>query len=382
MSGLEDRLEEINETIKADPNIIPDDVKDPIAYKQYLRFSSSPILSIETRRIETSDGDVIIDPAANIRENELKIAHLPIEEREFILKRCKGFQLLYHKIYNLKLKAFGVRSNKGNPVYIDILAERSSEVIEMMGRLLTDYEISKIIFQDWGFKIPLHKIAAFRVDNKNSIISLNDDYIRNYNDIRLSHKKGRLEEYLEIYNKQKEIWLNSPTPQNTVILTQILKNIRDEVEDPKLKIEHNISHSIDITVGYHIQQEIMKGMTITDIVIARAAARLRVNTAFLLERLHTSVYNKNSGFERPDGDIEDQDVPFASNIVYNWNDIARKHAEGAKEPLTEFEELPPEEVPMLLDAKQLLIEKLKQKKIDLSMSEQKIKDIDKGNVKN
>lgn len=382
MSGLEDRLEEINETIKADPNIIPDDVKDPIAYKQYLRFSKSPILSIETRRIETSDGDVIIDPAANIRENELKIAHLPIEEREFILKRCKGFQLLYHKIYSLKLKAFGVRSNKGNPVYIDILAERSSEVIEMMGRLLTDYEISKIIFQDWGFKIPLHKIAAFRVDNKNSIISLNDDYIRNYNDIRLSHKKGRLEEYLEIYNKQKEIWLNSPTPQNTVILTQILKNIRDEVEDPKLKIEHNISHSIDITVGYHIQQEIMKGMTITDIVIARAAARLRVNTAFLLERLHTSVYNKNSGFERPDGDIEDQDVPFASNIVYNWNDIARKHADGNKEPLTEFEELPPEEVPVLLDTKQLLIEKLKQKKIDLSMSEQKIKDIDKGNVKN
>lgn len=351
-------------------NVIPSNVVDKAAYKKWVQYKNSPNISLEYRRILTSDDDLIIDPFGSLSFNKKRILHLPQEEQELIIKRCLGYGAIQKWITSSYKKAFGLQYVKQD--YDFKLEEREPEVLEMMGRMLSDAKIKNFMLQEWGFTVSNSALARFRNKHKNKIQSIQDEVMRNFNDIRLTHKKGRLEELVSIYHELEDEAKNASTAQNKEQRLKVIRAIKDEVEDPKLKIEATINGRIDIMVGVQIQNEVMKGMTINDIVVARAAAKLGVPPIFIISRLHSSFYANNTGFN---GKQPSKDVAFLPNLIYNWTEIDEAHKAGTVEDTIEFEMVDDKS-----EIKRLLIEKLKDKQNTLTMQEQNIKSIDKGEI--
>lgn len=348
-----------------DSNVDPINIKDLDAYRKWLAYHESPTFSEEGRRIETSDPDIIIDPFGNLAFIKKAILRLPVPEQQTIINRCMSMHTIRRTIQDYKSKAFGFKA--GHYAYTNLMQEKASTVLEMMGRMMTDAEVRIFISKEWGFDIPKNTIIKFRNENKDKIQAINDDYVRNYNDVKLSHKKGRLVELSKIYNEIDSNDYNAPTNANKEMKLKIIKQIKDEVEDPKLRIEASISGRIDIVVGYQVQEEIMKDMTINSIVIAKAAAKLGVNPTFINNRLYHSIYAKNTGFN---GERPDKSKAFYPKVIYNWDRIEK--AQSVKDDSIEFEMVDDQS-----ELKNLLIEKLREKKLLLSQGESDIQSIEK-----
>ena len=352
---------------------MPNTVKDPDAYKRYLKLSKSPTLQRENRLIYTSDPNVVIDPVGHIRFVEKKIAHLPSDEQDKIIQRTRGLKVIFLRIGSLRQKAFGIpRPSHHASLTMGILDERSSELIEYFGKMLSEKEVHKIVTTEWGYDVSIGTLKHFRLKYKQEIEKIKEQFQKDFTDIRLSHKKGRLEELVEIYQKRKQKWELSDSQQNEKLLLSTIRMIRDEVEDKSIKIDHNINAKLELTVNNHIEQEIMKSLTINDIIIARVAARMNVNPRFLITKLHNSYYAKHSGFARPDN--TEQTVQYPSSIVYNWNQIGEIHKDkqDPDEQLKNFSEDPASDKAKTI--KQILQQKIKAKNQDISQSEQRVND--------
>lgn len=354
---------------------IPDTVKDTEAYLRYIKLKNSKSLQREPRMIATSDVNLHIDPIGNLNRIVKKISHLPSDEQDIIIKRVKAMKVIYLKIGALKLKAFGIkRPRYHHTLQMGLLDERKSELIEYYGRMLTTKEVHKIVTLEWGYDIAIESLRRFKKTYADKIRDRQEHFQRDFNDLRLSHKKGRLEELVWMYNSRKSKYEQTQAKTDYQLMLQTLRAIRDEVEDKSLKIEHNINAKLEITINHHIQNEIMKGLTINDIIVARVAARMGINPRFLITRLHNSAYAKHSGFIQPDGSLSDQEITYPSSIVYNWNAIEQQHQKHGDVGLQEaqWQDLTQPEAERASELKDILIAKILDKKADLSQAKSRI----------
>lgn len=351
---------------------IPEQVKDKDAYIEYLKYSNMKAIRLPDRIIETSDVHVNIDPFCNQDRIDKEISHLSFDEKESILKKIKAARLLRNKMFILRSKAFGTTINSTDHSSISkeqmkmFLDERSSEVLEYYGRYLEDEEVLKIIHTEWGYNISIQFLKRFRLDNREKIISLQEGFRKSLDSSKLYHKRFRLEELWYLYNKTKINFEKTGSREDSRSMVNILKEARTEVDAHEIRIKGEISHKIEMTIGEHIEREIMGDLTITDIIIARVSHRLNVNPAYIMHRLRTSVYARFTGFASPDNSLLEDEIVYPSTMVYNWKDIKDKHNKNEKSEYIDFEEIKDvQEKDSISDLREKLKDRLRKKEDSL-----------------
>ncbi len=358
---------------KEDP--IPPGVKDERAWYDWMKMKESTILNEDFRIIETSDPHIVIDLCAGLNVIRKRTEHLPEKEREDIENRTKAMRVVMGKVASLKQKAFGVKQKGFYSSSESILDPKTGELIEYFGRFYSVDEVHKIVVDEWGYPVSKDLINRFRKRHLDKIQERQEEYKRDYSDIRLGYKKSRLEELEYLYNDRKERYQAYPNTSNYNLLLKTIKQIKEEVEIDTLRIEGNINHNIEVTLNMHVQQELFREMTINDIIIGRVAAQRNLNAAYLIERLHSSFYSKHSGFLPGDRHVYDEEIQYPSQIVYNWEKIEKLHKSGeldkAKKPVIMIEDKEKTDAEIL---KESLMARIKQAKGDINESQSRVDD--------
>ncbi len=310
-------------------NKVPPGVTNEEAWYRWQTLMDSDLMKKEKRIHQTSDELLEVDLMVPLGTIRSRIKHLPKEEQEAIEKRTKAYRVLAGKIAAMKNKAFGIKQKGLYSHSEKILDPRVTEIVEYFGRFFSVDEVLKIVRDDWGYPVNKNLIHRFRNAHLDKIKERQEDYKRDYSDIRLGYKKSRLEELEYIYRTRKSKYETSFSQNDEKLMLAILKQIRDEVEVDTLRVEGDFNHNIDVTINMHVQQEAFKEMTINDIIIGRVAARQNISAAYLVERLHKSFYAKHSGFGNSDKHVNDEEVQYPSSIVYNWSKIEEMHQKNA-----------------------------------------------------
>jgi hypothetical protein len=347
---------------------IPDTVVDKDAYIEYLKYSKMDALKSGKRLIQTSDIHISIDPFWNQSTVEKNLSNLPFNEKEEIMKRVKISRMLQDKMLILRAKAFGKELSINNPIAMSkaqtrlILDERHAEILEYYGRYLDDNEILKILQLDWGYNISINSLKRFKEKNKAKIASLQEGFRKDLNASKLYHKRYRLEEIWYLYKQRKLSYETTKSREDVRLMMALIKQAKDESEAHQLHISGEITHKVEVTIAHHIEREIMNNLTIQDIIIARVSSRLKVNPAYIINRLHNSIYAKFTGFASPDDSLLEDEIVYPSTMVYDWKKIREKHTkEDADKKYAEFEEIKEEERSFLSDIKKELQQRLQEK---------------------
>jgi len=360
--------------------VAPSGVVDIESYNKMLTLQNNKVFSEDIRIVQTSDDDLEIDLFMTEAAIKKAIDHLPDQEREDLIKRSRSIRMLKGKVDNLKAKAYGsIRVKSHSSVTSIVLNERAPELMEYFGKFFSAEEVYRIVNEQWGIKIALKSIQNFQRKNYTEIKKTQDIYARDHRDVRLSHKKARLEELTVLYQSRKDRYQITDSREDVKLMLQILKLINDIVDGQHLKIAGEITHKIETTINYSVQQEVMKGLTINDIIIARVAARNGINPQFLSARLHQSIYAKHSGFASPSGDIGEQEISYPSSMVYNWDEVKKLHEKKDLEDaeLIKYKEVPEDEKAGFEEVKRKLLERVKARKEAASQARKRIDDNDK-----
>lgn len=245
--------------------------------------------------------------------------------------------------------------------------ERSQELLDLFGKMYSGAEIHKIVTVEWGYSRVLYDehILQFQRDNIDTITKLKDEYQKNVSNVRLVHKRSRLDELTYLYQTRKMKYEHSQQKTDHELMLKTLEQIRREVEGQRITINGQIQVEHELAVQDHVNSEILKYLNINDIIIGRLCSRLGVNPKYILYRLHTSYYSKFTGF-LPDSMGEENEVTYPSQIVYDFNRIAKLNESLITEDIEYKEENEITDEPKALSIKELLSQKLKEKqdKID------------------
>lgn len=341
---------------------IPKEVVSVEHYREYRKLAELSTITLPSRLIETSDIHVKIDPLYKQDFIDKKIAHLPFDEKHEILKKVKIARMLHNKMLDMRSKAYGMRSLSYKPHRERmemLLDERSAEILEYYGRYLDDSEVLKILHFEWGYNISQQALFEWKKRHKKKITTLQEGFRKDLNSSRLYHKKYRLEELWFLYKDRKRNYTTTNSRDDVRLMMMLLKQAKDEAEINQLHITGEVNHKVEMNIAHHIEREIMNHLTIQDIIIARVAHRLKVNPAYIIARLHSSVYAKFTGFGEVDDSLFEDEIVYPSTMVYDWSMIKRRHSEETEE--TAFEEITPVEKTSLSEIKERLKERLSQK---------------------
>jgi uncharacterized protein YggL (DUF469 family) len=280
-------------------NPIPPEVVDESAYKEYLEITQS-IEDMGDLDIEVSDDSLgYIKISAPKSKISSKISHLPSDEKSKILLLASKYRKLKSSQTAVRNKAFGFKSGGRYAMQEKLLDNKREEIIELFGKFHAPKEVHEIVNKTWQYGVSLDTVKKFQRDNIDAIEDYQNNHKTNLDDVRLFHKKSRLQEFLELYNKVKQNFNDTNNREDAKLAAQFLKLIREEVEGNKLLIDGKLQIDVEATVAMQVQLEVMKKTKIIDIIMARAAARLGCNPRFLLARMHQSRYSKLTGFDTP-----------------------------------------------------------------------------------
>lgn len=298
------------------------------------------------------------------------LAKLPEgEEKEKLKEILKVYNVKRGKLMDLKMKAFGTRRTSPQEKVIprensSILSSKKTEILELFGKFYNLEDVHRILVEQHDFQVPISTLEYFRQKNINQIVELQEEYKRDYTIIRLTHKKSRLEELNYLYQDRKALYLSSKNREDYKLLLMTLKDIKTEVEGDILTINGNIDINIEQTINFQVQQELIKGLAIKDIIISRVSARLGINSSYLLQRLHTSYYSAFNGYGVPAVDIKNEQPLYPSQIIYNFDEIRNKAdlKKGEQTQLTKLPTLDDDDKQLTQQLQNDLINLIKQKR--------------------
>lgn len=353
----------MSESLNQKYDRIPEDVIDEVSYIEYLKLLADPILN-EQRYHIASDGTSVdtIMGFSNIRK---VIEHLEADEKAEIEKLCGLRRSVIAKSNAFKRKAFGAaHPKKVQTIDNHILSGKKAELLELFGRFYSNAEVHKICIDEYGIPVNLMALSSFKEMYAEDIKARQEDFKRDYSDLRLGHKRSRLDELHYLYIDRKQKYVKTSSRDDYKLLLVTIEQIRKEVEGDKLTITGDLNVNIEHTINLHIQKEIMKDLTIMDIVIGKIAARSNVNPRFFIAKLHNSYYRQFSGL----GDTLDlQATPqYPSDQAYDMDKIRTLWKEKPKEVPSLMEPLtiaiPVEKEEEVNDIKAKLLQIIKRRK--------------------
>ena len=143
----------------------------------------------------------------------------------------------------------------------------------------------------------------------------------------------------------------------------ILQDIRKEIEGDKIIIEGNFDINIEGAVNDHLQNEVLKNISIRDLIIGRVAARVGSNPALLVYYLTRSYYKRFSGTIGPIEDAEYESIQYPNDAGYDFQMI-EKNQEKLRLEVGLPENVPP--LPSTVD--QSAGEKLRQRLLSIALA--------------
>lgn len=348
----------------------PAGVVDQSAYDEYQAIQQSDLYKCS--EITTSDPNTTINLKGTNYIIRKMIAHLPQEEQENILAQATVVRKLQGKVSSLKRKAFNIKQFGPYSWQESVLDDRAAELLEYFGRFYSAAEVHRIVTTEWGFDVNYTTIDNFRKRHIDRIKEKQEEYKRDYSDIRLGHKRSRLDELQYLYSHRKAKYESTSSKEDYKLLLQTIEQIRKEVEGDKLTIDGHLTMDVEHTVNLHIQNEVLKHVVINDIIVARLAAKLSVDSRVLINKLHKSYYAKFTGFGTTvDTDFEEVPI-YPSKFVYNFDDL-NKQNEQLKLADEQFKESLPvlseDTKSHMVDVKAALLEKIRQKKNQISVTQ-------------
>lgn len=279
---------------------------DKEAYNQWMKFLKLPQLTTQ-RNITCSDGR-LAKLGAPLPTLQRMIAGLGDDEVSMIIAKKKTHDVLLMKANNLKRKAFGLnRVANGKPKMISHLFDsRRLEMIELFGRMFSVQEVHQVCLEEWKIPVDISQVAKFRATYSEMINEKIKAHQTGFADIRLGVKRSRLEEYCWIYNESKTKYQRVASREDLKVMITVLDKIKDETEGAQVNVNVSGQVDIEVAVNQHVQREVMKGLSMRQLIIGRVAGRMGSNPAILIDRLTKSYYSK---FATMDAD-EVEEIPY------------------------------------------------------------------------
>ena len=372
------------------PLNLPEGVVDKEMYVQYVELTNHPFLNEERFYCIDEVEDIEVDLCTASRHLKNQIAHLPLDEQTLIIQMSSERRSLIGKMSMMKKKAFGIRvgnisveekKKRGNDKKEHFLNIKLAEILELFGRFHSTHEVHKIVVQDWGYDVSHQMILNFRERHLMEIKELQEKFKRDMSDLRLGHKRSRLDELHYLYVDRKQRYGTTFSREDYKLLLTTLEQIRKEVEGDKMSID--ITGQVDVNVEHvinlHIQKQAVKDLSILDIVIARIAAKRGINPRFIISKLHASYYSKFNGFGE---EIDFNSTPlYPSDEGYDMDKIQKIYIDKPKNDMDQHklsvQQLPENEKVVATDKRNRLLEIINKKKVELSNSETRMQEYSK-----
>lgn len=349
------------------------------AYDEYLRLKNAPILN-DKKYMTASDGTTI-----NLGwfpdQLQRKVEHLPIEEQSKFIKFKKIYFQTHCKMNGMKAKAFGGQADENGETKKSLFAQKEMEMIELFGRMFTIKEVFAIVSGEWKIRCKIQQVQDFRTAHIDAIIKKIEEHKRTYSDIRLGHKRSRLEELTWMYMKRKAMYNASGKADDHRLLLQTIEQIRKEAEGDNLRIDANIIHNIEGAVNDHIEKDLTKNLSVKELIIARVAAKTNTPVARLVADLSRGWYSKMLQVQAEEAIVISE---FPSTQNYDFDRIGRiaEAREQETKNQAKLDAISPEVVNSGNDIKALLLAKLSNKKGDVQseLNDLNPRFIDKANT--
>lgn len=299
---------------------IPDAVKDVESYKKYLELDTE-LNNREGRYHQTSDPGIIVDLCTTPHILKKKLSHLPIEEVDGIIELTHPWRSLLGQMAAAKRQAFGHLTRQEDDSHLGVIEAKQAELIEYFGKFYTIEEVFKIVTVDWGFPVAITNLKLFYKKHIEKIKELQEEYKQKVNDIRLHHKRARLDELQLMFNRRKQKYQEDESIANEKQLQSLIESIKKEVEGD-LVVQGKLQVEIEEKINIQVEQQLLKDFNVTVVVISKIAGKLGINPLFLLSRLAHSRYAKFAGFGTED-DIEEAQIVYPSSLSYDMGALAK-----------------------------------------------------------
>ena len=291
----------------------------------------------------------------------LDSSSLSTKEQEELFKINNEILLLIKTAVLHKKRAFGdnrvLLTESG--FVADELSGVTPIILDLSGRFYKPEEIHRVLCEDFEItSVTVNQIKNVVKDNLNKIKSLQEEYQKDYSDVRLAYKRSRLEELQQMYNNRKSQYNKNYNREDEKALLGLLESIKKEIQGD-LVVNANVNLQIEEKSNFFIEQEMLKSLNISMFVLARICGRMNVNPNLVLSRLAHSRYAQFSGYSEKglSSTAITDSIDYASNIVYNWQQIEMQNEEQVKEE-KKLAELPEIEIPKVLTLKDKLKKRL------------------------
>ena len=349
----------------------PEGVSDKKAYIEYVSLQND-LEQDKNRYYQTSDPELLLDIAAttNILEKYMASSGLPMSEKNEIIGKSKIYRGLIQRIGFAKRRAFGKYSEVIEDGEFTPLTHKQAELIEYFGKFYTVKDVLGIVMNEWGYDVTLDDVRRFYKQNLSKIEEKRKEFERNIDSVRLGRKKSRLEELSSLYSSLKISFTRDGGDSVTKakILKELLESIKREVEGD-LVIDAKIRIDIQESVNTQVYKEMMKDFNITVLIISRMAAKIKVNPLYILSRLAGSHYAKFTGFAQPEISMMEDRIDYPSQVSYDMNHITEMYQNKEGEYLEKKALNEVKDTENMLNIREVLLQKLKNKQSLLSDSE-------------
>lgn len=299
-----------------------DSCTDKIAGEKYNKVIDI-INNQSYRMVHCSDGVTVLDLMGIKSYIIKKIAYLPKDERDDIVRRFDRFSKLKGHLGKLKLQAYGSTEDG----YQSILEARKAEMLELFAMYYAPDEIHKRLLEETGLQLNISSVRRFYKKYRVEIEKLQLEYDAEYGAVGISRKRSRLE-ILDLMLRRIKAEFDKTSGKHMLPYAREMKNIleqaRKEVEGEQIRL--NIDGSINITATIESSkgvEQLYSDINFMTLLISRVAARMRINPMMLNYQLTNSWYAKFTGIKRNDS-IMDEEPDYPSKIILNWDDLQSK----------------------------------------------------------
>lgn len=281
------------------------------------------------KRFKASNGKTYSLPLQNMK---LVLKLLPTDEAKDLQRADREARSALGTLNAKRNKLYGSTYNKLNKSLFD---EYSTKVLEMLGKGWTAQEVHKNLLLE-GADVPMRAIIDFQTKNKDQILALRNQWNQDLQDVPLTSKRSRLEKLSFLYHEIQGDFEGCKTPMLKANLSKELRGILDQArkevegEELKLTIDGNIDVNATINVAMS-SSRLLHGLTVNQLIISRVAARLKLPSQYLIDRLAHSYYAKYNGY-RTNEDLKTKPI-YPTSVQYDIlsEEMVRKNQKWERE---------------------------------------------------
>ncbi len=294
-------------------------------------------------------------------------------------KRISLFRSLIGKRSGLRRKwdylanrgQFGRPKGKGT----DFFQLKETELLELFGKWKTVEEVTRVINKEWGYSCSLTRVRTFFSHNKEKINDLRTKYELSYDQLSITKKTNRIERLAYLVHELTEEFSESKKIGHSREIRALLDQVKKEVEGDVLKLQIDGQIDINATLSSNRSlRQLTQRVPINNIVVAMVAAKRGLNPVTMMAQFTHSFYKNHNGFSPFFDQSEDSSIKdLPSNIIYDWDEIERKHKGGKALSIEDAKIIEEPTGIEVKTKKDKLLEMLNKSKLSLSESESSVK---------